>query len=276
MRRLNFMWTSEAFSEVMPSAKSLEARSPVPLEAGQRLQRATVSIVSHGHADYVSQLLRDLDATAAARIDKVIVTRNVAEPDVLAGLRLRFPLEVVDNPRPKGYGANHNAAFRRSVSTWFLVLNPDVRLQPGTIATLLEQADAASGVVAPRILEPGKAELEPRRTLLTPFEIMGRWFKPDYDAPRAHWVAGMFMLFRASAFAHVKGFDEKFYMYVEDADICTRMRLAGWKVQVNEAVRVFHDAQRASSRQWRPLCWHWASLLRWWASPAFWRALVRR
>ena len=65
-------------------------------------------------------------------------------------------------------------------------------------------------------------------------------------------------------------------MYVEDADICTRLRLAGWDVQVNETVRVFHDAQRASSRKWRPLGWHWASLLRWWVSAAFWSALIRR
>lgn len=218
-------------------------------------------------------LLGDLQA-AASRIDKVIVTRNVPEADVLSDLALSFPLEFIDNPQPKGFGANHNAAFRHCTSPWFLVLNPDVRLDRDALGTLVDQAPAASGVVAPRIMEPGKAEPEPHRGHLTPFEIMGRWFHPEYDAPQAEWVAGMFMLFPAAAFAEVGGFDEKFFMYVEDADLCARLRLAGWRISVNESVRVLHDAQRASDRHWRHLGWHWASMLKWWFSAPFWRLLL--
>ena len=235
--------------------------------------RVTVSIVSHGHGEYVRHLLCDLEA-AASRIAKVIVTRNIPEADVLSDLALSFPLEFIDNAQPHGFGANHNAAFRHCGSHWFLVLNPDVRIDPKAIGTLLDQAPPASGVVAPRIMEPGKTVPEPHREHLTPFEIMGRWFRPDYDAPQAEWVAGMFMLFPAAAFAEVGGFDEKFFMYVEDADICARLRLAGWRVSVNDSVRVLHDAQRASDRHWRHLGWHWASMLKWWFSGAFWRLLA--
>lgn len=236
------------------------------------LARITVSIVSHGHGEYVRHLLSDLDA-AADRIDKVMVTRNVPEADVISDLKLRFALEIIENAEPRGFAANHNAAFAHCDSPWFLVLNPDVRLDGQAIPKLLDHAPATAGVVAPRIMEPGKAEPEPHRGLLSPFEIMGRWLRPDYDAPRAEWVAGMFMLFRASAFGQVKGFDEKFYMYVEDADICARLRLAGWAVTVNESVHVLHDAQRASDHHWQHLGWHWASLLRWWGSAPFWRLL---
>lgn len=247
-----------------------------PSQHPQRPEGITVSVVSHAQQDYVRRLLLDLDASAAHCIEKVIVTRNVPEPDVLGGLSLRFPLEIVDNAAPKGYGANHNAAFRRCRSAWFLVLNPDLRIGKGVLQALLEQAPANSAVVAPRILEPGKSTPEPHRKLLTPFEIMGRWFRPEYEAPAPEWVAGMFMLFRSAAFATVQGFDEKFYMYVEDADICARLRLAGWEVNVNEQIRVLHDAQRASDRQWRALGWHWASLLRWWVSAPFWRLVTQR
>jgi N-acetylglucosaminyl-diphospho-decaprenol L-rhamnosyltransferase len=235
--------------------------------------RVTVSIVSHGHGEYVRHLLCDLQA-AAAVIDKVIVTRNVPEADVLSDLELSFPLQVIENPQPRGFGANHNAAFRHCRSAWFLVLNPDVRIGPAAIGTLLEQAPAASGVIAPRVVEPGKTVPEPRRKHLTPFEIMGRWVHPGRDAPRAAWVAGMFMLFRSGAFAGVSGFDEKFFMYVEDADICARLRIAGWQVSVNDAVQILHDAQRASDHHWQHLGWHWASLFKWWFSVPFWRLLV--
>jgi len=222
----------------------------------------------------VRHLLCDLEA-AAALIDRVIVTRNIPEADVLADLSLSFPLEFIDNAHPRGFAANHNAAFGRCHSNWFLVLNPDVRIEPDALHALVDQAPAASGVVAPRIFEPGKSAPEPRRKHLTPFEIMGRWIRPDYDAPRAEWVAGMCMLFRAGAFAGVRGFDEKFFMYVEDADICARLRLAGWEVAVNESVRILHDAQRASDSHWRHLGWHWASMLRWWFSRPFWLLLAR-
>jgi len=235
--------------------------------------RVTVSIVSHGHGQYVRQLLTDLER-AAARIDKVIVTRNVPEADVLSDLPLSYPVQILENAQPRGFGANHNQAFRHCVSPWFLVLNPDVRIENDAIAALIDQAPAASGVLAPRIMEPGKSVPEPRRKHLTPFEIMGRWVWPAYDAPRAKWVAGMFMLFRSNAFAAVEGFDEKFFMYVEDADICARLRLAGWSVTVNDSVRILHDAQRASDHHWRHLGWHWASMLRWWFSAPFWRLLV--
>jgi GT2 family glycosyltransferase len=239
--------------------------------------KVTVSVVSHGHGHHVRQLLRDLDAAVpASRIEKVIVTRNIPEPDVLGDLAPAYPLEIIENTQPKGYGANHNAAFARCGSPWFLVLNPDVRIAGDAIGALLEQALPTSGVVAPRIVEPGKTAPEPHRELLTPFEIMGRWIWPDYDAPRAEWVAGMFMLFRARSFSEVQGFDEKFFMYVEDADICARLHLAGWEVTVNEAVSVVHGAQRASDRQWKALGWHWASLFKWWFSAPFWRLVVAK
>ncbi len=253
-----------------PSKMTRQSADPHDKKHG----RVTVSIVSHGHGEYVRHLLEDLDA-AGAWIDKVIVTRNIPEADLLDGTQPGCSLDLIDNPHPKGFGSNHNAAFARCNSQWFLVLNPDVRIASDALGTLLEHVSAATGVIAPRILEPGKDRPEPRRKLLTPFEIMGRWIRPDYDAPRAHWVPGAFMLLRTAAFEAVHGFDEKFFMYVEDADLCARLELTGWEVTVDESVRILHDAQRASDRNWRALGWHWASMLRWWFSAPFWRLLAR-
>lgn len=79
------------------------------------------------------------------------------------------------------------------------------------------------------------------------------------------------MLFRAEAYAAVRGFDERFFMYGEDFDICARVQLAGWRLQVGEQLRARHDAQRASHRSSKYLYWHVTSLLKIWASGAFWR-----
>ncbi len=80
------------------------------------------------------------------------------------------------------------------------------------------------------------------------------------------WLAGMFLLLRREAFAAVGGFDERFHMYCEDADLCLRLQLAGWRVRLVEDVAVVHAAQRASRRSWQHLRWHLTSLLRHWFS----------
>jgi GT2 family glycosyltransferase len=79
------------------------------------------------------------------------------------------------------------------------------------------------------------------------------------------------MLFRSEAYRQIGGFDERFFMYGEDFDICARLRLAGWKLSIAEHLQARHDAQRASHSSKRHLYWHLTSLLKVWSSAAFWR-----
>jgi len=76
------------------------------------------------------------------------------------------------------------------------------------------------------------------------------------------WAAGMFMLFRSRAFCDVNGFDEKFFLYYEDVDICARMHKVGQKIVVCPSATIVHDACRASHHHWRYLRWHLASMIR--------------
>jgi hypothetical protein len=237
--------------------------------------QVTVSIVSHGQGVLVRKLLACLDTVSAGHIAKAIITLNIPEPGALAGVRCGFPVEVVLNDAPRGFGHNHNRAFQRCTTPWFLVLNPDILFHKDPIGPLLADATAQDiGLLAPRILEPGRRAPEPHRRLLTPLEILLRHRRV---APRrADWVAGMFMLFRASAFEQVGGFDRRYFMYVEDADICARLQLAGWRLLAADDVAVVHEAQRASQRRLRPMVWHMSSLLKWWLSVQFWRSLANR
>ncbi|HZF85850.1 MAG TPA: glycosyltransferase family 2 protein, partial [Burkholderiaceae bacterium] len=204
-------------------------------------------------------------------IDKVVLTVNIPEADLLTGRRWSFPVERIDNARPMGFGANNNQAFRRCATPWFLVLNPDIRFDRDVLAPLLAQARPDAGLLTPRILEPGKAAPEQHRRVLTPLEILRRR-RPGYAIPAVPaWVPGLFMLFRAEAYAAVRGFDERFFMYGEDFDICARLALAGWKLQVGEDLLAHHEAQRASRTSRRHLYWHVTSLLKVWTSAAFWR-----
>jgi hypothetical protein len=90
--------------------------------------------------------------------------------------------------------------------------------------------------------------------------------KPDYAIDRGalevDWVAGMFILFAAEAYRAVQGFDERYFLYYEDVDICRRLRSRGQRVVYDPAVSVIHDARRASRRNPRLMRIHAASALR--------------
>jgi hypothetical protein len=230
----------------------------------------TVSIVSHGHWDSIRPLLRQLSVWCGSSIDRVILTVNVPER-MHVDADLAFPVEMVRNARPRGFGANHNSAFSRVSTPWFLVMNPDLRIEEDVIAPLLARAETQAALLAPRVLEPGRSEPEPFRNIVTPAELIRRrqqGFQPP-DIPS--WIAGMFMLVRTEAYGAVRGFDERFFMYCEDVDLCVRLQLAGWKLQVATDLVVHHEAQRDSHSSVRAMRWHFSSFLKLWTSQAFWR-----
>ena len=243
----------------------------MPAAPSSLTRPVTVSIVSHGQLALVKPLLEQLDRFSHTVIDKVVLTLNIPEADVLGDTAPRFAIERIRNPSPLGFGANHNQAFARCATPWFLVLNPDIRFDGDVLAPLVAQAAPDSGLLTPRILEPGKTVPEQHRAIITPHEILARK-RPGYVRPVVpHWIPGLFMLFRSAAYREIGGFDERFFMYGEDFDICARTQLAGWKLQVGEDLLARHDAQRASRTDAKHLYWHVTSLLKVWSSGAFWR-----
>jgi len=237
----------------------------------------TVSIVSHQQWQLVRPLLDQLRRLCRASVAKIVLTLNAPEAIEIDGTS-GIPIEVLRNSQPKGFSANHNAAFAHCSTPWFLVLNPDIRLECDVIATMLEQIEPSVGLIAPRIHEPGKADPEPFRDVLTPMEPLRRRLRGHRPPREPAWVAGMFMLVRSEVFASLRGFDERFYMYCEDFDFCARLRLAGWQLHVAHDIVVTHEAQRASNSSMRPFLWHVTGLLKLWIAPTVWRyrALVRR
>jgi hypothetical protein len=153
------------------------------------------------------------------------------------------------------------------------VLNPDIRLAANPFPALigeLERPGTVAGVVAPRIVDPsGRTEDSARRfpTLRgLVVKALGRASVLDYPIGSSpfspDWIAGMFMLFRHDAFRAVAGFDERYFLYYEDVDICARLRAAGYDVRLVPAVSAVHDARRASRSDWRHRAWHLQSVLR--------------
>ena len=244
----------------------------------------TLSIVSHRQASLVAALLDDLARIASSKVASIVITHNVPEPIPAWPASLSDRITTIVNPTPAGFGANHNAAFRRCTTPFFVVMNPDLHLIDDPFDALVAlfeapPADASAsathglGMAAPYIVTAdGKPEDFTRR-LMTPVDVVRRRLAPTARAPSLlpHWLAGMFLFVSSAAFRAVDGFDERFFMYCEDFDLCARMRLDGWDFAVVPGTPVVHAAQRASHRSRRHLYWHLSSLLKMWASSTFWR-----
>ena len=226
-----------------------------------------VSIVSHGHGVMVARLVHAL--LGFPEVAQVLVTANIPESLYLP-LSLRITL--IDNPFPKGFGANHNAAFEHCHQPFFCPLNPDIEVQGNPFPALLAVlACPEVAMVAPLVLAHD-GSIEDSVRYFPTFRSLARKVLGSADGRylvtrdqanfHPEWVAGMFMLFRSHNFARLGGFDEAFFLYYEDVDICVRMWKLGMKITACTQVSVIHDARRDSHHSSRHLRWHLASMAR--------------
>jgi hypothetical protein len=244
--------------------------------------RVSISVVSHGQAELVANMLRDLDEHCSTDFE-VLLTVNIPETLPFSSTQFRFPVRVIENAAPKGFGANHNAAFALCRESIFCVLNPDIRLRSDPFPALVNRLDDPRvGLVAPLVRSPAGAIEDNARPFPTPLFILRKALfgapAPVYQAGAPDfspdWVGGMFMLFRRETFAAVQGFDECFHLYYEDVDLCARVRLAGNEIVFCPRVEVVHDARRESHRKLRYLGWHLASMIRFFTSWPFVRLVI--
>lgn len=173
-----------------------------------------------------------------------------------------------------GYGKAHNWCIRRcEPSRYYLVLNPDVIFTKGVLEELVQYLDEypETGMVCPRVLNKDQT-LQPlnkrQPTLLDlflrRFNFLGDWsylrrrldhyemkdvgYDHIYDVP---FMTGAFMLCRTQPLKQVGGFDPRFFMYFEDADLSRKFQRAGYKTVYYPHVSITHLWQRASQKRIR-------------------------
>ena len=223
----------------------------------------TISLVSHGHGGMLPSLVKAL--LSFEQIDQITITNNLLE-------NTDYPTDsqicVIKNVLPAGYGTNHNAAFRESKTSFFCVLNPDICFKENPFPELIASfSNPKVALVAPKIITPeGQVEDSVRKfpTLRSLVSKAVGGSNGTYSALNSSpdWVAGMFMIFPSDVFREIGGFDEKFFLYYEDVDICWRLRQKGYEIKLIPSVEVIHDARRESRKNWRYARWHLASMAR--------------
>ncbi len=233
----------------------------------------SASIVSHCHGTQVESLLAQLAALGEPRLLRVFVTFNVPEPasvDRLRGRDWPFQLHILDNPAPLGFGANHNQALANVSESHVCVINPDVELIPGQppFSALVQSCqDPGSGCAYPLQTAPDGSVQDSERELPSPAALFRRRLLGAREQ-RVDWVNAACIALPVEVWRAVGGFDERYFMYCEDVDMCLRVRLKGLRL-VRAPVKVVHAGQRASHRRLQHLLWHVRSLWRLWRSPVY-------
>jgi N-acetylglucosaminyl-diphospho-decaprenol L-rhamnosyltransferase len=255
---------------VMISTQSIEHR-PVDL---------TVSVVSHGHADLIENLLLSLEHFPNAwTVQSVVLTVNLVSPSEQALIKRlltpsmwRFKIHVIENAIPKGFGANHNAAFKRCDTPYFAVINPDIVFtEREPVPSLQMVASQTAACFYPIQVNADGERLDSERALVTPGSVFMRQVLRMQRASAApDWVNGACMIFRSDVYRAFNGFDERYFMYCEDVDMCLRLQLAGYSLQAISQ-RVIHNTRRNTLKSNQHFRWHLHSLLRLWMSKPFWQ-----
>lgn len=240
----------------------------------------TISVVSHGQMDLITLLMRDVQMHCQGLRLELILTLNIGESITFEEKDFFYPIRIIQNAIPKGFGANHNQAFLVAQGDYFCVVNPDIRLNDCPFSELIScLSDPKVGVVAPLVFGASGELEDSARHFPTPLKILHKAFKKsrcsDYimgnECMAVDWVGGMFMVFPSGVFKKLRGFDETYFLYYEDVDICARLCLLDLRAMVNPGARVVHHAQRSSHRHMKYLRWHLSSMLRFFTSSIFWR-----
>jgi GT2 family glycosyltransferase len=235
-------------------------------------------VVSHGDAQDLERLLPVL----APQVDELVVIANVPGS---AGTVVPPGTRIVENERTKGFGANVNAGVALTTAEFVCSVNPDAIPREGAIDELHRflTAHPHAGIAGPAMvypdgtLQPSRRRFPtvagtivrrtPLRLLFDPYRLQRRHYNLDArptEPVEADWMLGGFLMMRRTMLDELGGFDEGYFLYGEDIDLCYRAAQAGWERWYLPAAVVEHEHQAVTDHRLltRRTLWHWRGILR--------------
>ena len=227
--------------------------------------RVDAVLVSYNSSRHLRESVAPLTEIEGVR---VFVTDNASADGSVASLA-DLPTDVLALTENRGFGAGCNAGWRRGDSPFVLFLNPDATLDEQSLRALVSvlEDDEHVGLVAPRILEPdGSLAFSQRRfprlrstyaraLFLHRLFARAAWTDELVRDPAVYerqtspdWVSGACMLVRRSVLEQIGGFDERFFLYCEDKDLCRRIRAAGHDVRFEPGATARHHGGASAPR----------------------------
>lgn len=243
-----------------------------PTAAERARVDVTLVVVDYRNPELLARCLSRVFAADPVPADVVVVDVDpLAElvlPETLAGVRDGPRLRVARTSDNPGYSAACNRGAEGATTEWLLFMNSDVMLEPDTLGAVLDEvgADPTVGIATCRLDLPGGGiDHACHRGIPSPLDSL--WYKARLDRlfPRSRrfgryrmtWLdtgtvhdveacTGAFLLIRRAALEAVNGWDERYWFYAEDLDLCLRVSQAGWRVRYVGTTSAVHEKSSSS------------------------------
>lgn len=237
--------------------------------------KLSVCVVHYHAEDHLEKFLESFVEHRPEFLHEVIIVDNGSDVDLREWVSERFGewVRVLTPGKNVGFGAAHNLAVQEAKGEYVLLANADVQLRDKSLAKMLEFADAQGrlGLVGPRLYYPtGEVQESSRRfpsfvdlaskrlEFVPRFQRRAdRYLMRDvsFELPvEVDWLVGAVLLMKRERFLEVGGFDERFFLFFEDTDLCRRLQEKGYQVWYYPASSMIHEKQRLSESS-RPGMW---------------------
>jgi N-acetylglucosaminyl-diphospho-decaprenol L-rhamnosyltransferase len=241
-------------------------------------------VVNYEAGPLLRACVESLLADTSAGPPEVVVVDNGSGDGSVAALRRALPaVRVVEPGRNVGYAAAANRGTAVTTAAVVAVCNPDLEVRPGTGAAVLARfaAEPDLAAVGPALRNPDgsrypSARAHPALSDAVGHALLGRvrprnrftrrYRQLDVDWTRARdvdWLSGAMLFLRRSAVDSVGGWDERYFMYVEDVDLCWRLGQLGWRISYDPAGEAIHVQGASTARRpYRMIVEHHRSVYR--------------
>jgi GT2 family glycosyltransferase len=218
-----------------------------------------VSIVNFNTSELLLALLEQLSETTSRALRQITVIDNASSDGSADMVAERFPhVKLIRNTHNRGFGAAHNQALETLTSPYWLILNTDVRLDPADLIAMIDFMERRPdcGISGCRLtgfdgaFQPSAGQLPFGLALLgwlfnlETLGIRSNLHRSDREyhehGRRVDWISGACMLLRSELARRIGGFDERYFLYFEDIDLCYRARRIGYSTRINAEVVVQH------------------------------------
>lgn len=225
-------------------------------------------ILNWNTRDDLKRALQSILENPAHHNIEIWVVDNASEDDSAAMVRTKFPsVHLIENERNLGFGAGNNRAIPHTRGRYVLFLNSDTIVCPGALDALIDYADTRpdAAVFGPKLLNADGSlqyscrsfpnlgtgffrntplgRLFPKNRFSTEY-LLSDW---DHSTPRdVDWVSGSALMIRRDVLIQLGGFDEGYFMYCEDVDLCYRVHQLGYRVAYYPGAVIYHIIGRSS------------------------------
>jgi GT2 family glycosyltransferase len=227
--------------------------------------------VNYNVKEFLQNLLHSIEKASLNISHEIIIVDNASDDGSVELILEKFPsIKLIANTENLGFGKANNQALEIAEGKYLLLINPDTIVSEDTLDKMIRffQDNSEAGLTGCKILNPdGTLQLACRRSFPGPWtsfckvtglsnlfpksKLFARYNLTYLDEDQTHEVdaiSGSFMMIKKETYDKVGGFDEEFFMYGEDLDLCYRIQQAGFKVYYVHTTQIIHYKGESTKR----------------------------